>query len=267
MTAEARNQALPEHPSEIRMLKAGERGLVVEIGKVISPQVNAGVQRLAKRLSRKNLEGVLEIVPTYRSLLVCFDPLLLSRSDLVAAIARMLVSEMEPETGEEKMVRVVQIPVCYGGEHGPDLDYVARYHELSTDEVVAIHSSRPYLVYMLGFTPGFPYLGGMSDRIATPRLEEPRTKVAQGSVGIAGAQTGLYPIESPGGWRIIGRTPLKPFQPGAAHPFLFSAGDYLQFNPIAPDRYRLIGREVDAGSYVPEVLMVSRERHGHDQGS
>lgn len=267
MRATQRDQAMAEHSPEIRMLKAGERGLVVEMGKEISPQVNAGVRRLAKRLSRKNLEGVMEVVPTYCSLLVYFDPLLLSRSDLVEAITRVLVTETELEAPEEEMVRVVQVPVCYGGEHGPDLDYVARYHGLSPEAIIAIHSSRPYLVYMLGFTPGFPYLGGMSERIATPRLEEPRVKVAEGSVGIAGAQTGLYPIESPGGWRLIGRTPVKPFLPEAAHPFLFSAGDYIQFNPIAPDRYQAIAREVTAGLYVPEVLSVCRERLEYDQGN
>lgn len=266
MTGEG-EQGLAEHSPAIRMRAAGEHGLVVEMGKVISPRINAGIQRLAKRLCRQRPEGVIEVVPAYCSLLVDFDPLVLSRAELIAAITRMLAVEPGAETAEEELVRVVKVPVCYGGEHGPDLEDLADWHGLSPEEVISIHCSRPYLVYMLGFTPGFPYLGGMSDRIATPRLEKPRTKVAQGSVGIAGTQTGLYPIESPGGWRIIGRTPLKPFQPGTAHPFLFSAGDFVQFYAISSALFEAIRREVEGGLYAPEVLTIPRERLGYDQGN
>lgn len=241
------------------MLAAGERGLVVEMGNLISPSVNARVQRLAKRLSRRTLEGVIEVVPTYRSLLVTFDPLRVSRSHLIETIHQMIPSEMNPEAGETEGVRVVHVPVCYGGEFGPDLDYVGQHNGLSVDQVIAIHSSKPYLVYMLGFTPGFPYLGGMSDQIATPRLEQPRAKIPQGSVGIAGSQTGLYPVESPGGWRLIGRTPLNPFVPGAVNPFLFSAGDYLRFLPISPQEYHQIRQDVEAGLFTPNIRTASLE--------
>jgi inhibitor of KinA len=241
------------------MLPAGERGLVVEMGNLISPSVNARVQRLAKRLSQRTLEGVIEVVPTYRSLLVYFDPLTVSRSHLIEAIHQMIPSEAGPETGEKEGVRVVRVPVCYGGEFGPDLDYVGQHNGLSVDEVIAIHSSKPYLVYMLGFTPGFPYLGGMSDKIATPRLEQPRARIPQGSVGIAGAQTGLYPVESPGGWRLIGRTPLHPFVPGAANPFLFAAGDYLRFLPISLEEYHQIRHDVEAGLFTPNIRIASLE--------
>jgi len=244
---------------EFRVLPAGERGLVVELGNLISPEVNARVQRLARRINQKSIAGVIEVVPTYRSLLVYFDPFNISRSDLVEAIQQMLVSEEGPEAAETEEVQVVHVPVCYGGEFGPDLDYVAQHNNLSIEDVITIHSSKPYLVYMLGFTPGFPYLGGMSDKIATPRLEKPRAKIPQGSVGIAGAQTGLYPIESPGGWRLIGRTPLKPFLPGAANPFLFAAGDYLRFIPISPEEYHHIRRDVEAGFFSPDIRTVSLE--------
>ena len=250
---------------EVRMLSAGERGLVVEMGNLISPEVNARVQRLARRISQRNVEGVIEIVPTYRSLLVYFDPLSIGRSALAEAIWQMLASEADVETAEKEGVRVVRVPVCYGGEFGPDLDYVAQHNRLSVEEVITIHSSKPYLVYMLGFTPGFPYLGGMSDKIAAPRLEKPRAKIPQGSVGIAGAQTGLYPIESPGGWRLIGRTPLKPFLPGAANPFLFAAGDYLRFIPISPEEYHRIRREVETGAYRPDTHTVSVESVSDDK--
>jgi inhibitor of KinA len=248
---------MAEDSFEIRMLSAGERGLVVEMGNVISPAVNTRVQRLGRQIARKRLEGVIEVVATYRSLLVYFDPLTVSRTHLAGTIRRMIASEAGRETAEEEKVRIVQVPVCYGGEFGPDLEYVAQHNRLSTQEVITIHSSKPYLVYMLGFTPGFPYLGGMSEKIATPRLEKPRTRIPRGSVGIAGAQTGLYPIESPGGWRLIGRTPLNPFSPDAAHPFLFAAGDYLRFLPISPREYHHIRRDVEAGSFSPDVLTVS----------
>jgi len=266
MSSAAQEQAMAEPSPAISMRKAGERGLVVEMGKEISPRVNARIRRLADRLSQEGLVGLIEIVPAYCSLLIYFDPLLLSRPALIQAVTGILAAATERKAAEEEMVRIIQVPVCYGGEHGPDLAEVARYHGLALEEVIAIHSARPYLVYMLGFTPGFPYLGGMSERIATPRLETPRVRVPEGSVGIAGTQTGIYPIASPGGWRLIGRTPVKPFQPEAARPFLFSAGDHVQFNPITPDRYQAIAREVAAGSYVPEVLTVSHERLGDDQG-
>jgi len=245
--------------AELRVLSAGERGLVVELGNLISPEVNARVQRLARGINQKNITGVIEVVPTYRSLLVYFDPFTISRSDLVKAIQQMLAPEEGLEDAENEGVRMVYVPVCYGGEFGPDLDYVAQHNGISVEEVITIHSSKPYLVYMLGFTPGFPYLGGMSEKIATPRLEKPRSKIPQGSVGIAGAQTGLYPIESPGGWRLIGRTPLNPFVPGAANPFLFAAGDYLRFVPISIDEFRNIRQDVEAGSFTPDIRTASME--------
>jgi len=246
------------------MLCAGEQGLVVEFGNVISPEVNARVQRLAGKISEGKVEGVIELVPTYRSLLIYFDPLRLARSDLSRMIERLLAVEGAVDKGGKDKVRVIHVPVCYGGEFGPDLDHVAQHSGLLVDEVVAIHSSRPYLIYMLGFTPGFAYLGGMSPRIATPRLEKPRTKIPQGSVGIADKQTGLYPIESPGGWRLIGRTPLKPFSPGLANPFLFAAGDYLQFVPISAEEFKTIGRQVQSGSYAPHITEEFLERISHD---
>jgi inhibitor of KinA len=248
---------MAERPREIRMLPAGERALVVEMGNLISPSVNAQVRRLAKRLSQRTPGGVIEVVPTYRSLLVTFDPLTVSRSHLIEAIHQMMSSEAGPETGGKEEVRVVHVPVCYGGEFGPDLDYVGKHNGLSANEVIAIHSSKPYLVYMLGFTPGFPYLGGMSDKIATPRLEQPRAKIPRGSVGIAGAQTGLYPVESPGGWRLIGRTPLNPFAAGAANPFLFAAGDYLRFLPVSHEEYRRIRQDAEAGLFTPDIRTAS----------
>ncbi|MHC1746033.1 MAG: 5-oxoprolinase subunit PxpB [Negativicutes bacterium] len=236
--------------SGIRMLPAGEQGLVVEFGQTIDSAVNSRVHQTAKLLNKEIGDAIFEIVPTYRSLLVYFNPLRMTRADLIQQIETML-KKTENCLSEQDQKQVVMIPVCYGGDFGPDLDFVARHNGLSTEEVVKIHTSDPYQVYMIGFTPGFPYLGGMSERIATPRLDKPRIKIPAGSVGIAGSQTGFYPMESPGGWRLIGRTPVKAFDPQASNPFLFDAGQYLQFKAITEEEYRKINREVDAGTYSP----------------
>lgn len=244
----------------IKLLQAGEQGLVVEFGNIIDEVVNIKVHRLAKQLTRDSGSAILEVVPTYRSLLVYFDPLECSRRELGELITRLaLAGEAAGGASSGRdAANIVHIPVCYGGEFGPDLDFVATHNNLTVDQVIAIHTSTPYLVYMLGFTPGFPYLGGMSEQIAAPRLEKPRVKIAAGSVGIAGSQTGLYPVESPGGWRIIGRTPIEAFNPEHPNPFLFAAGDYLQFKAVSRDEFGAIRREVAAGAYRPEITSLQR---------
>jgi inhibitor of KinA len=244
--------------SAVRMLKAGERGLVVEFGNVIDAVINARVHQLAKVLMSTMRGRVLEVVPTYRSLFVNFDPLSIERQSLILAIEKLLDT---PDSGSSrnKRSRIVSIPVCYEKEFGPDLDFVAAHNNLSVDDVVEIHTSGSYVIYMLGFTPGFPYLGGMSERIATPRLDKPRVKIPAGSVGIGGKQTGIYPIESPGGWRIIGRMPLKAFNPSSSDPFLFAAGDYLEFHSITSMEYHAISRDVDNGRYSPVIKIIEQE--------
>lgn len=145
---------------------------------------------------------------------------------------------------------IVEIPVLYGGEYGPDIENIATHNNLSIEEVIKIHTSGEYLVYMLGFTPGFPYLGGMDKRIATPRLKTPRTKIPGGSVGIAGEQTGVYPIESPGGWQLLGRTPLNFFDPNNEKPFLINAGEYIKFVQISEEEYHKIIEQIKNKTYV-----------------
>ena len=218
-------------PPGVRFLAQGEQALVVEFGSAIDPAVNARVHDLARAIRSRLASDVLEVVPTYRSLLVVFDPLRIGRARLQRRI-EALVSAPGAAVSAPESDRVVRVPVLYGGPSGPDLEFVAEYGGLRPEEVVEIHASVPYLVHMLGFTPGFPYLGGMSERIAAPRLESPRTHVPAGSVGIAGNQTGIYPIESPGGWRLVGRTPLRLFDPRSPRPFLLSAGDRVRFVPI-----------------------------------
>jgi inhibitor of KinA len=246
--------------SEIRFLQAGDQGLVIEFGNEISAQINQKVHKLARALSLQALPSILEVIPTYRSLLVYFDPLQLSRLELAKLIESLLAIQdtMQASQTAPESARIVHIPVCYGGEFGPDLDFVAAHNGLSIDEVIRIHTSTPYQVYMLGFTPGFPYLGGMSDKIATPRLEKPRVKIPAGSVGIAGSQTGFYPIESPGGWQLIGRTPINGFDANSPNPFAFAAGDYLQFKSVPLEDFLAIRREVEAGAYTPEFTTLSR---------
>lgn len=235
---------------EPRFLAAGDRCVVVEFGDGIDAQVNARARALARRLQALQHPGVIETVPTYRSVLVHVDPLTVDPADIEALIRTLdLVRDADPSPP----ARVVDIPCAYGGAFGPDLPDVAAHAGLSEEEVVAIHASAEYLVYMMGFTPGFPYLGGMSPRIAAPRLATPRTIVPAGSVGIAAEQTGIYPIESPGGWRLIGRTPVRLFDALRQPPVWFDAGDYVRFLPIGGDEYAQVRGEVESGTYVPRT--------------
>lgn len=216
---------------EPRFLPAGDRALVVELGDSISPETNRRVHALFQAIETSGLPEVVDLVPTYRSLLVQYNPLLGSFDDLKEAVARLEagLADAKPEPP-----RVMEVPTLYGGEHGPDLAFVAEHNGLSPDEVVEVHAGTDYLVYMMGFTPGFPYLGGLSDRLHTPRLETPRQVTPAGSVGIAEGQTGVYPVESPGGWRIVGRTPLRLFDAGREPPSVLTAGDHVRFVPL-PD--------------------------------
>ena len=224
-----------------RLLQAGEQGLVVEFGDAIDPALNQRVVELAASLSNEKLGGILEIVPTYRSLMVYFDPLVAPRDKLGASILQRLSKGASTEPPNAPAM-IVEIPVCYGGDFGPDLDYVATRAGLAIDKVVALHCSRPYRIYMLGFMPGFPYLGGLPKEIATPRLDSPRTKVPAGSVGIAGDQTGFYPVESPGGWRIIGRTPLALGAEDFLQAPLYAPGDHIRFTSIDRAEYERLAK-------------------------
>jgi KipI family sensor histidine kinase inhibitor len=253
-----REQSVPRsRSSDVRFLPHGERGLVVELGDAIDPAVNARVRWLARLVRERLARDVLEVVPTYRSLLVVHDPLRVPRKRLTTALSALL-SELPAEGEPEQGGRVVHLHACYGGAFGPDLEDVARQAGISPGEAVAIHSSATYLVYMLGFTPGFPYLGGMPARIATPRLATPRTRIPAGSIGIGGEQTGIYPVESPGGWRLIGRTPVRLFDPGRPSPFLLAAGDRIKFVPVGPPEFEDIARRVAGGTY--EVSGVQEPR-------
>lgn len=229
-------------------LPAADQALVVEFGDAISPEINRKVHALRLAVERAGLAGVIDLVPSYRSLLVQYDPTLASAVELQDGIEALLRG-LEGFASETP-TKVIKIPVLYGGEHGPDINFVAAHNGLTAEEVVALHSGADYLVYMMGFNPGFPYLGGLAEQLATPRLPTPRVTVAAGSVGIAEDQTGVYPVSGPGGWRLIGRTPLLLFDVNRAPPFLVEAGDYIRFAPIpSEEAYREIEGMVSRGEY------------------
>jgi inhibitor of KinA len=208
----------------------GDAALVVEFGDAIDPVINRRVQAFARRLEQVRWPGIIAIVPTYRSVLIHYDPLPLTCQEVTAwAQAQCVEAATHPAVGNRR----IEIPTRYGGEAGPDLDFVARYHHVSPEEIIRCHSSVDYVVYMMGFMPGFPYLGGLPPALETPRLETPRTQVPAGSVGLAGKQTGIYPLDSPGGWRLIGRTSVKLFDPALDPPTLLAPGDQVRFVPVS----------------------------------
>jgi len=226
---------------------AGDRALFLNFANRISPQINRKIHLLASFIEKEKGEGILEIVPTYRSLCIYYDPLRLRLKDLKTRLC-----QIEHELGRAEKTppaRVLEIPVVYGGEYGPDLGFVGSSSGLSEEEVIQIHSGRDYLIYMCGFSPGFSYLGGLDERIVTPRLKTPRVRVPAGSVGIAEGQTGIYPLESAGGWRLIGRTPLKLFHPYKDPPIPFVPGDYFRFIPISEEEYQKILEKARRGNY------------------
>ncbi len=220
----------------VRFNHCGEAAVSVELGETIDLETNRRVHQLFHRLQENPIEGVLSVVPTYRSLFVHYDPWECSFEKLALHLEDHL-KKLKNESPRQESV--VEIPVCYGGEFGPDLNFVASHCSLSPKEVILLHSSPVYHVYMIGFTPGFPYLGGLDSRLFTPRRKTPRIRIAPGSVGIADQQTGIYPLESPGGWQIIGRSPLELFDPDRNPPALVQAGMSIRFRPINKDEYSL----------------------------
>ncbi len=208
----------------------GDRSLLVELGDTISSNVNQSVQELFTALDSQLPAGVVELVPAYRSLLVICDPLILRLTDLEG-----LIIEIHDNLDRSQLPqpRTVEIPVVYGDRYGPDLLDVAKFHGLMPEEVIDLHIRPTYRVYMIGFTPGYPYLGELPEEIATPRRKTPRTRVPRGSVGIAQKQSGIYSVDSPGGWQIIGWTPVKLFDPGRKVPSLLVMGDRVRFYTIA----------------------------------
>lgn len=242
--------------NSVRFLFSGDSALVIEFGNEISVDINKKIRKMMDDIKKENIDGIVELVPTYCSLLINYDVLKIDYSTLVEKLKTFLNNNLETAEGEE--VTLVEIPTLYNDEFGPDLSYVAEYNKLSKEEVIKIHTGTDYLVYMLGFMPGFTYLGGMSEKIATPRLESPRLQIYSGSVGIAGKQTGMYPSMSPGGWRIIGRTPLKLYNPDSDTPVYISSGDYVRYVSISEEEYNEILKKVENNEYKLNIRKIKR---------
>ena len=230
----------------------GDCAISIDFGQVIDPKISRHIRQIIEQIKDLQLDGIIELVPTYCALLVQYDAMVYSYSDICRILEPTLQESVTDSANE--LVTIVEIPTVYGGEFGPDLGFVASYNHLSEAEVVSIHSGTDYLVYMLGFIPGFTYLGGMDPRIATPRLSSPRTLIPAGSVGIAGEQTGTYPSDSPGGWQIIGRTPVTMYDMSKEQAALLQAGDYVRYVSIDENefhRVKSLGME-----YIPSIYEI-----------
>ena len=214
-----------------RVVPAGDSAILIELGSEIAPEISSMVFALTDRIKDAGLNSGLEVLPTYRSVLVYYDPLVCSYSEMFDAVNGALERLVEP-VNVNSSLKIIEIPVVYGGDDGPDLDFVADHAGITKDAVIELHSGTDYRVYMLGFSPGFPYLGGLDERIAAPRLKTPRVLVPAGSVGIAESQTGVYPDAGPGGWRIIGRTSVPLFDVNSSTPSLITPATKVRFIPV-----------------------------------
>lgn len=230
---------------DAKITPLGDSAVLIQLGTEINERTHRLIGALTKHIENHPFPGFIECVPAFTSLTVFYHPLKVheqmkgsvcnSPYEKVKAFMKKSLKEMTAE--EETAKRTVEIPVCYGGSFGPDLEEVARINGLTPEEVIEIHTSGEYLVYMIGFAPGFPYLGGMSEKIAAPRRSSPRTSIPAGSVGIAGKQTGVYPLSTPGGWQLIGNTPLDLFRPYQQPPSLLKAGDIVTFVRVTEEEY------------------------------
>ncbi|WP_147564788.1 5-oxoprolinase subunit PxpB [Clostridium tyrobutyricum] len=224
--------------NRFNILHTSEISALVEFGDKIDKTVNKNIRIFCTYLEKNPFCGLIEYVPYFTSVSIIYDPLKIKSNVPFESVKSKLKNILRViDFSQSYEENIVEIPVCYGGEFAPDIEYVAEVNNLTVDEVIEIHSKGKYLVYMIGFAPGFPYLGGLSERIYTPRRKSPRTAIPEGSVGIAGKQTGVYPIETPGGWQIIGRTPLKLFDLKSSEKTLLKCGDIAKFYPVSYAEY------------------------------
>jgi inhibitor of KinA len=234
----------------VRVVPAGDLAVSVELEDVISVDVNTRVRALEYVVQQHAVPGVLETVPTFRALLVYYDPARIGYRALCRTLEALAA---EATTTALPAARMVELPCCYDAELGLDLEAAARRLALSVDELVRLHSGAEYLVYFIGFTPGLPYMTGMPERIEIPRLDTPRVKVPAGSVGIGGTQCCVYSVDSPGGFWVLGRTPLRLYDPEAPEPILLRPGDRVRLRPIERGEYDAIAAQVEARAWQPEI--------------
>ncbi|WP_445491370.1 5-oxoprolinase subunit PxpB [Niallia sp. 03133] len=232
--------------STIQLTALGDSAVVIHLGKEMSLEVHQKVMKVKRHLEQNVRKGFIEYVPSFTNITLYYDPIIiytLYKDTLKVSspfqMVRLIIEEelKHLKDTEDAIHRTIEIPVCYGGDYGPDLQHVADHNGITADEVIEIHSTGEYLVYMIGFAPGFPFMGGMSEKIATPRRFTPRTSIPAGSVGIAGKQTGVYPLSTPGGWQLIGQSPTPLFLPNETPPSLLHAGDRVTFRSISQEEY------------------------------
>jgi KipI family sensor histidine kinase inhibitor len=228
-----------------RIAPIADHAVYIDFGEVIEAAVNQRVTALAKRVADARIDGVTGLIPTYRALTVAYDCTRIRQSRLREHLERLLA---EPDAAADP-VRIWQLPVAYGGDHGIDLQWLADHHQLDPQDVIGLHSAVSYRVYMIGFMPGFAYLGGLDERLHTSRRESPRLKTPAGTVSIGGMQTAVASVEAPSGWNLIGRTPARSFVPSREEPFLFRAGDEIRFVPIDSDEFDALAAQPD---YLPQ---------------
>lgn len=231
-------------------LQNGDSAVTVQFKNEISREVNAYVISLCAEIEQAGIKGVTEYIPTFCSVSVLYDCTEISAKKLKNTLAKILKNI---KVASSRKARLFEIPVCYDNYFALDMGNVCEHSHLTRQEVIERHSGRDYLIYMLGFLPGFAYLGGMDESLATPRLDSPRSEIFEGAVGIGGEQTGIYPVASPGGWQLIGKTPLKVYDKERENPILYSAGDYIRFVPVDLDEFNRIEQQVQSGEYQVKV--------------
>lgn len=238
----------------IRIVPEGDQAVLVEFENEISESCNRKVSLLKKHIEQETIEGIVETIPAFRSLLIFYNPMQVSYGQLKRKVKSLLKKSEKQESLEKTIIR---IPVCYEEEFGIDMKQLCEHTGLNREEIIQIHTGNDYLIYMLGFLPGFPYLGGLDPRLEMSRLDNPRTSIPAGAVGIGGKQTGIYPLASPGGWRIIGQTPIRLYDSRRKKQVLYQAGDYIRFEAISSDRYHEIEQMVSEDSFDYTSLILS----------